>query len=269
MDHKPFVSRITIFPVKSVNGIDLQKSQISEGGCLLHDREFAIFDAEGKLINGKGHPAIHQLETSVNFGEEIILFRHRSETEWKKFHFQNEHEEINKYLSGFFNLPVIMKQNKTGQFLDIPGIGGITLLSTSSLLTISKWFDNMDPDETRKRFRASIEIGNVPEFWEDYLFSENGSAVEFQIGNAKMIGIAPRERCTVPTRHPKTGEVLHGFPKIFSRHRLKELPSWSGLKEYGHSYYLSVDCLIPETETGKWICVGDELKIMGVISRPG
>ena len=75
--------------------------------------------------------------------------------------------------------------------------------------------------------------------------------------------MSPRARCVVPTRNPETGEVLHAFPKTFVNHRAASLPTWSKLDEYDHYYYLTVDCYIPASEVGKWIRLGDEVKIVG------
>ena len=68
----------------------------------------------------------------------------------------------------------------------------MTVLSTASLETVAAWFNNMDPEEVRKRFRATIEIGDVPAFWEDNLFYQKGTAVEFKMGAATLLGISPR-----------------------------------------------------------------------------
>ncbi len=131
----------------------------------------------------------------------------------------------------------------------------------------------MELEDMRRRFRATIEIEGVPAFWEDQLFSEPGSAIVFELGMVKMMGISPRERCSVPTRDPQDGEIFHGFPKIFSRHRAGTIPSWSALEHYPHFYHFAVDCQIPESETGKTLRVGDELNILGkidlVMNDPG
>lgn len=67
----------------------------------------------------------------------------------------------------------------------------------------------------------------------------------------------------VPTRSPENGEVTHAFPKIFARRRAANVPEWSTLNEYGHHYYLTVNCFIPATEIGKFIEVGDKVIIIG------
>ncbi len=263
MKTQPTVSNITIYPIKSLDGVSLQKGMITEGGCLLHDREYAIADANGKFINGKANPLVHSLRSSIDFEREMISFRHHDETTWDHFDLQNEKIEIDIYLSNFFKTPAKLIQNKNGRFLDIPDISGITILSTATLQSVAEWFDNLALEETRKRFRATVEISGVAPFWEDHLFSKPGTAIEFTIGEVTLFGMSPRARCVVPTRNPESGEVLHAFPKTFAKHRADSLPAWSTLDKYDHYYYLTVDCYIPPTEVGKWIRVGDEVRVIG------
>lgn len=263
MNIEPILDRITIYPVKSLDGISVQKAMITDGGCLLHDREFAICDKDGNFIIGKSNPLVHSLRSKVDFENEIISFRHNSESTWNPFHIKKEKSEIQSYLSDYFGIATFFLHNATGRFMDIPDIAGLTVLSTSSLQSVSEWYDSMDLEETRKRFRATLELNGVPAFWEDHLFSEEGKSVEFKIGDVTIYGMSPRERCVVPTRNPETGNVTHAFPKTFARHRAETLPKWSTLKEYGHHYYLTVNCYIPATEIGKWLEVGNTVKIIG------
>ncbi len=260
---KPLLSCISIFPVKSLDGISLKKAMVTEGGCLLHDREYAIIDENGNFIIGKSNNKVHSLRTDFDFKNETISIRQRGDNIWNKFHLKKEKKLIENYFSDYFGIRTMFLQNANGRFLDIPDISGVTVLSTSSLKTVSTWFNNMEMAETRKRFRATFEIENVPAFWEDQLFTKNGSAIEFRIGNVTLFGMSPRARCVVPTRNPETGEVLRAFPKTFAKHRSATLPSFSTLKEHGHFYFLSVDCCIPKTEIGKWIYVGDKVEIIG------
>jgi uncharacterized protein YcbX len=263
MEVKPSISRITIFPVKSLDGIALQKAEVVNGGCLHHDREYAIADSDGNFIIGKTNPLVHSLRSIVDLENEMISLRHQTASTWKTFHLQKERKAIDDHLSDFFGIRVSLLQNKEGRFLDIPDQSGLTVLSTASLETVAHWFSDMDMEETRRRFRATIELTGVPAFWEDLLFIEEGTGIAFTMGNVNVIGISPRARCVVPTRHPVTGEVIHAFPKTFAKHRAAELPRWSTLDDFGHTYYLSVDCYLPATEAGKWIAVGDEVNIIG------
>jgi uncharacterized protein len=263
VDVKPVVDRITIYPVKSLDGVSLQKAQIGNGGSLVHDREYAIINSNGKFVKGKNNELVYLLRSKIDFENEVISLRHESETDWNDFHLQNDKTDIDKFLSVFFEMPVMLYKNTMGEFLDIPVQSGVTVLSTASLNAVGSWFNNMNINETRKRFRATIELTAVPAFWEDKLFLEAGTAIEFKIGDVTLQGISPRARCVVPTRHPETGEMIHAFQKSFAQQRTANLPRWSTLDDYNHAYYLSVDCYIPPSEFGKWIAVGDEVVITG------
>ena len=261
MQTEPILSRITIYPVKSLDGVSLEKAMISEGGCLLHDREYAIMDGKGNFVIGKTNPLVHTLRSTIDFEEETISFRKQDETIWFTFHLQHEKAGIETYLSDYFGTPVYFLKDSTGRFLDVPDISGATLISESSLKTVSEWYD-LNMEETMRRFRATLEIEGVPAFWEDRLFSGDGRAVEFRIGDVTFFGMSPRARCVVPTRNPVNGKVTHAFPKTFAKHRAASVPEWSSLDEFGHHYFLSVDCQIPSGEIGKWIERGMEVTIV-------
>lgn len=263
MTSAPFINNITIFPVKSLDRISLPKAMVTEGGCLWHDREYAIIDENGKFVNGKSNALVHTLRSNVDIENEIISFRSMHETSWRQFHLQKEKRELESYLSDYFGKKVFFEQDKTGRFMDIPDIAGVTILSTSTLKEVTSWFPEMSLEETRRRFRVTLEIDGAEAFWEDHLFSHEGRGVEFKVGDVTLVGMSPRARCVVPTRDSETGEVTHAFPKSFARHRASTLPSWSTLEEYGHHYYLTVNCYVPATEIGKWIHLGDEVRIVG------
>lgn len=268
MQTNPVIDRITIYPVKSLDGMCLQKAQIGNGGSLVHDREYAIISSNGKFVKGKNNDLVYLLRSEIDFENEFISFRHQADETWNRFHLHNDKAAIDEYLSVFFKMPVTLARNTDGKFLDIPVQSGVTVLSNASLQTVGNWFNNMDIAETRKRFRATIELTGVPSFWEDRLFFNEEAGIEFFIGDVQLLGMSPRARCVVPTRHPETGEAIHGFQKKFANQRNADLPSWSTLDNYNHAYYLSVDCYIPPSESGKWISVGDEVKIIGKKALP-
>ena len=188
MQTNPVVDSITIYPVKSLDGISLQTAQIGNGGCLLHDREYAIVDRNDKFVKGKNSDLVYLLRSKIDFETETISFRQQSEETRNRFHLQKDKHAINEFLSSFFKIPVTLIRNTEGEFLDIPVQSGVTVLSKASLQTVGAWFNDMDLDETRKRFRATIEITGVPAFWEDKHFLEEGTAIEFKIGDITLYG---------------------------------------------------------------------------------
>ena len=268
MSFQPIVEHITIYPIKSLDGISLQEVAVAKGGCLLHDREYAIFTEEGKLLNGKSNAMVHLLRSTYDLEKGIFFLRHQDEKEYKTFHPEKDSSSLNRWLSEFFGRRVMLRKESTGRFLDIPDVSGMTIVSTASLMAVRSWFSIPDVEEVRRRFRASIEIGGVPAFWEDQLFTSKGRAVNFTLGQLNVVGIQPRERCVVPTRNPENAQVLHAFPRLFAGNRQREMPAQSNLNSYDHYYYLSVDCHLPDSETGKLLRIGDELKLKGIENLP-
>ena len=261
MNSEPALGNITIYPVKSLDGVALQKSIMGEG-CLLHDREYAMIDEQGHFINGKSNALINSLRSKFDFENETISLKPANDAVWNHFHLHKEKNALEFFLSEYFGKKTSVIQNNTGNFMDIPGIAAVTAVASASLHEVASWFD-AGFEEIQRRFRATIEIDNVPAFWDDHLFSEEGKHIEFKIGDVTMFGMSPRERCVVPTRNSQNGEVTHAFPKIFAKQRAASRPEWSTLNDYGHYYFLTVNCYIPVSEIGKTIERGDLVKIIG------
>src|SRR4051812_12225605 len=107
METEPILNSITIYPVKSLDGISLQKAMVTQGGCLLHDREYAITDEDGNFIIGKTNPLVHTLRSAIDIDNETISFRRQNETTWNQFHLQDEKSVIESYLSDYFGVTVL------------------------------------------------------------------------------------------------------------------------------------------------------------------
>lgn len=264
MSRTAFLHRITIYPVKSLDGITVESAVVSKNGCLIHDREYAIFDRNGKYVNGKSNERIYALRASFDLSNELMVLSDSAGKKKDTFHLKKDLGKLNSWLSDFFQEDVFFRQNGEGRFMDDPDLGHITLAGTNSYQTIGGWFGITANEEIRRRFRVTLEMEGFQSFEEDVLFSIPGKAVEFAIGEVRMLGVRPRERCIVPTRHPETGEVLHAFPKLFATKRKETLPQSSLLVNYGHYYYFSVDVVVPSSEAGKVLRTGDVLEMKGV-----
>jgi len=53
MKDKPVLARIRIFPFKGLDPQEVTSATVVRHGSLKHDREFALFDAEGRVVSGK------------------------------------------------------------------------------------------------------------------------------------------------------------------------------------------------------------------------
>ena len=251
------VSKITIYPIKSFDGIELKHSSFLESGVLQFDREFAFYNEDGRTVNGKKYPQLHSIRTEYQLNDRTVKFSINNRS-WQ-FHLDNDRKEIENWLSNYLNSPVTLKQNTEIGFMDDDEYLGPTIISKESLDEVQKWFPQHSIENIRARFRANIEIEGCNEaFWEDQLFGELDETKQFLIGNVNFEGIKPCPRCVVPSRDPFTGEKDNSFQKFFAKKREETLPSYSHKSQFKHYYMLSVNTKVTVKKSDK-ISIGDTL----------
>ncbi|HEX4145343.1 MAG TPA: MOSC N-terminal beta barrel domain-containing protein [Pirellulales bacterium] len=255
----PRLARITIFPIKSLDGVDLSSAQLTARAGLAHDRRFAMRDAEGKFVNGKRTSAIHPLAAQFDPTIETVTLGRRGAGEGTSFHLTRDRATLERWLSDFFALPVMLDENPTAGFPDDLDAPGPTLISTATLETVAAWFPGMTVDDARRRFRTNLEIDGVEPFWEDRLYAMAGNPVRFGLGRAVIAGTNPCQRCVVPTRSPTDGDIWSGFQKTFAQRRQATLPAWAEPSRFNHYYRLAVNTQVIEAPAP--ICVGDPLTL--------
>lgn len=260
----PYLARILIYPIKSLDGIAVNQATVLKSGALKCDREFALFDNQGRFVNGKRNLKIHLLRTFFDLDNCTISLHVQGTEQTQVFHLDEERTELEAWLSNYFGKTVQLQQNIIQGFPDDTNASGPTVISTATIETVAGWFSEISSDEMRRRLRTNVEIADVPPFWEDGLFGEAGDIVEFQIGSIRFEGINPCQRCVVPTRHYITGEAYPDFQKIFVAKRQETLPSWVAASHFNHFYRLSVNTRLPKSEANKILQVGDEVKILSV-----
>lgn len=259
---KPAVSRITVYPVKALDGISVDNIEITKGGSLKYDREFAMINKKtGKFINGKKDERVNLLRAEFNLNEYNITL-YNSEIEKVTFNLIEDTVLLEEFLTDFFKTEIELIRNNISGMPDDTEAYGPTVISHSSLETVAEWFNNLSVENVRRRFRANIEIKNTPPFWEDFLLSEKGGFVSFKIGDVSFEGINACSRCVVPSRDPQTAEPIQGFQKNFSEKRKVTVTSEKPQTQFEHFYKFSVNTKIPLSETGKFISIGDGIIIL-------
>lgn len=253
------LSRILIFPIKSLDPIALNEVEISAGGALKGDREFAMFDQQGKFVNGKHNPKIHLIRASYNLGDRQVSLQIQNQNVVFTFHLDQQREALTDWLSEFLGQAIDLRQNAMNGFPDDPDAWGATVVSEASLRTVQSWYQqpSLDLEQVRRRFRTNLEIADTETFWEDQLFAKSGETVPFQIGDVQFLGTNPCQRCPVPTRDVFTGEVYPEFQKIFTRFRESSLPNNVERSRFNHFYRFAVNTRIPLTEAGKILKLDD------------
>ncbi|MGB3311302.1 MAG: MOSC N-terminal beta barrel domain-containing protein [Nodosilinea sp.] len=256
---KPYLAHIDIFPVKSLDGVSVTEATVLGSGALAGDRTYALFDCQSHVINGKRNAAIHRLRSTFPEDGQTITLTIDSNEPSSTFHLQRQRQELEAWLSNYFQQPVALKDNHDIGFPDDTAAAGPTIISTATLETVADWYD-ISLDETRRRFRTNLEIDGVPAFWEDQLFSADGSPVQFTIGDVLLKGINPCQRCIVPTRDALTGAATPGFQKTFAQQRAKTLPDWTPPQRFNHFYKLAINTNIVG-QGGKLLKLGDSVSV--------
>jgi uncharacterized protein YcbX len=263
----PRLSGIRLHPIKSLDAVPVRQCRIGIGGGLEFDRIWALFSADGRVVNGKRTPRIHGIRTtySADFSA-VTLHADGQETglQSRTFAFPYDYAGASEWFSEYFKQPVIVRHIPSGA-PDDTDRNGPMVISTASLQAVTGWFDDIDLDESRRRFRSPLEIDGIEAFWEDRLYNRlETDPVHFTIGDVKMSGINPCPRCPVPARHSQTGITRRGFQQRFSAMRRRSYPSWANAPQrIQHFYHLGINTRVAPSEYGKLLRVGDVLTIRG------
>jgi uncharacterized protein YcbX len=268
----PDVARLTVFPVKSLDGITVDATTLGARGAIELDREYAIFDADDNYVNGKATQQIHRLRSSFDpETHELTIGVNRengekpseTEEETNAHRDGDDREALNEWLSDFFGEPVTVERDDAGGYPDDTELHGPTVISTGTLREVASWFEGIDTDGMRRRLRANVELGADEPFWEDRLFADHGEVVDFSIGDVALEGVNPCQRCVVPSRDPDTGEEYENFGERFVEQREATLPAWTDSDRFDHYFRLMVNTVVPERSWGSEIAVGDAVTVDG------
>lgn len=253
----PHIHTITLYPIKSLDGIAVPRAKITENGSLYLDRAFVLINESGRTANAKKYPSLQKVRAHYDLEalEVTLAVNGRQEC----FQLMEEKERLSRFFSDYLGEQISLKSDFQSGFPDDDENSGPTIVSTRTFEELQVWFPGLGPDNLRQRFRANIELGGCPEpFWEDRLFAHPGVNRRFRMGTVEVIGKQPCARCPVPTRDPLTGEADRDFMHHFIAKRRETLPAFAQESQFDHFYRLCVNTIIPTSEAGKVIRVGDQ-----------
>ena len=254
----PRVDRIRLYPVKALDGIDVEAADVLAGGTLAGDREYALFDADGEVINGKRTTQVHELDTDYDpdTGELAV---ETADGDRQRFCLPDEREQAGRWFGEFFGLDATLRRDPSLGFVDRREMGP-SVVSRATLETVAGWFDELTLDGVRRRLRTNVEVEGVPAFWEDRFVGEG--APTFTAGDVRFEGVEPCGRCVVPERDPDTGESLSAFRERFVEKRRETLPDWVDESAFDHWYTVTLIARTPEESRGRTLRVGDEVAVV-------
>ncbi|WP_436934919.1 MOSC domain-containing protein [Halovenus marina] len=252
------IDRISVFPVKGLDGIDLEAAEILAGGTLAHDREFALFDSEREIINGRWSARVHELSTEFE-SDSALLSVATPDGRSHQFSLDEpaERDRAEAWFADFFGVDLSFERDQSLGYVDRRDMGP-SVISTATIETVASWFDGLSAESARRRLRANIEVSGVPAFWEDRFVGENAPA--FEAGGIRFEGVTPCGRCVVPERDPDTGEPIPEFRERFVQKRRETFPDWADDDAFDHHYTVMLIARVPERDRGKQLSVGDSVE---------
>lgn len=176
----PYLSGITIYPVKSLDGIGLQEVSVLPCGALLNDRRWRLVDIEGDVVNAKKNVRFHAIRSTFHlegaFSDSIKNLPHgqnmvtlsvdeRFAAENLQGHCQETFPLLPgrdgpcEWLSGVLAEKVFLQERIDGGFPDDRDATGPTIISTESLVEVASWF-GLTLNEARRRFRMNLELSS-------------------------------------------------------------------------------------------------------------
>lgn len=257
----PYLARIDLFPLKSLDGVTVPEVAILDSGALQGDRTYALVDDQGQFINAKRTAAIQRIRAS--YSEDLATITcMAAHLNPATFGLPGEVASLAQWFSQALQQAVTVQANREAGFPDDTVASGPTIISTATLETVARWYPGFTIEEVRRRFRSNLEIGGVSPFWEDRLFSASGDPVPFTVGDVVLEGINPCQRCPVPTRDSLTGKATPNFQRRFIDQRRTTLHPGVAANRFNHFYRLAVNTVIPG-QGGKRLRVGDAVGVEG------
>jgi uncharacterized protein YcbX len=255
----PTLSRITIFPIKALDGVDLAAARVLPSGALEHDRRWAVVDGQGRFLNGKRTAAIHAIRAAYDEGLTRVTLSGAGQL--RSFHLPDEASGVADWIGAAVGVKCRLIEDTGGGFPDDGNAPGPTVIGAASLETVAGWFDGVDVAEMRRRIRANLEIDAAEPFWEDRLAEDGSGRRRFSIGHVGYRGRTICQRCIVPTRHSQTGAGDIGFAREFAERRARELPPWSPEDQFDHFYRLAINTAADWIPDGAMLRLGDQVAV--------
>lgn len=264
------IENLWVYPIKGLDGMEVNSIKINEAGTFHHDREYAMldpkedsviedrFDSVGKTFNGKEIDHTHEVTSSFDPETDELTLRMLESGETYTLDLTSERDEASEWFSDFVGEPVELRRKEPPSFIDRPKLGP-SVISTGTLEEIASWFDEMTVEGARIRLRPNIEVGGVPAFWEDRFLGDDPSG--FEINGTRFEGAEACARCVVPSRDPDTGEPINNFQQRFAEYREETLPEWAPREEFEHFFTVMLITSVPESSRGNTVAVGNEVTV--------
>ena len=276
----PHLQRITLYPIKSLDGVEFDGARVLSCGALEHDRRWRLVDAHGAVVNAKRTSLLHRIRASfevpaqgadwdrsvtLRIDPAVAVAARGDGPRPGTFPLVPGPSGPCDWLSEALGIAVIIEERPDGGFPDDRDAPGPTLVSTGSLAEVARWF-GLALDDVRRRFRVNLEVDGCEPFWEDTLahptrpdalptYGELGPSaivdpwadlpalppLAFRVGAAGFVAVNACRRCPVPGRDPATGSETVHFREVFEAWRRRRQRRDVDATDWNGSYRLAIN----------------------------
>jgi uncharacterized protein YcbX len=237
------LSEIWVYPVKSLGGISLQESKVTDRGLEL-DRRWLLVDDDGRFLSQREHPELALFSPEIVDG--FLRITHRVNLEFIDFQLhpvfldatskievtvwddiidafevsQKATEWFTKLLG--FSVRMVYMPEESERKLDpnyaITGVENNSFSDAYPFLIIGQASlddlnGRMEVRVPMNRFRPNFVFTNGEAFEED-------AWREFKIGNVSFVGVKPCDRCVMTTVDQEKGAISGKDPlKTLAKYR--------------------------------------------------
>lgn len=195
----PLLDRITVYPIKSLDGVVVNQAVVLPGAGLEHDRRWQLTDMEGRVLNAKRTPLVHAIRVRYQVdglrdaeggmpvpraGNAVELAVDRAAIGAGAIRGSERLAALapgafplvpgadgpSGWLSEAIGQEVLLVERRDGGFPDDRDAAGPTVIATATLVEVARWF-RLELEECRRRFRVNLEMSGCDPFWEDTLAS--------------------------------------------------------------------------------------------------
>ena len=260
-DPDGILGRITIYPVKSLDGIDVDEALVQDGGSLAGDRRWRLVDLDGRVVNAKRTPRLHGVRAAFDLDarrvrlevDEAADLPPRCRATAAEFPLVPGEAGPCAWLSAVLAMPVLLEERVEGGFPDDRDAPGATVAAAATLDAVAEWF-RLPHTEVRRRFRVNLEVVGPAPFWEDALAcpaaaDASGTLADrppaeprrFAVGGQTWLATGVCRRSPVPTRDSASGRDDALFRAVFESRRRVSLRGDVDAASWGHLYRLAIN----------------------------
>jgi len=243
----PHVSELTIYPLKSAQGINLKKLSYKKRGPQF-DREWMVVNSKNQFLSQRQFPLMCLIKAQLTDNELILTAPNCSPL---LISFNNSSSEAQNWISDYLGIDcrLIAMPKETKRLVDTDYASNKETVSFAdgfpsliiSQASLDDFNSKLEQPISMAHFRPNIVIDDCPAYAEDIWQAIKINGITFSL-------VKPCSRCIIPAIEPNSGNKRMDIIKALSTYRRR-----------GNATYFGQNAL--HNINGE-ICVGDKVELI-------